>query len=92
MHHAPVVVYAAAGWLQANIVKGMLEAAEIPVQLSGEGIGSVYGFALGPLGLVEILVPAERAAEAEGLIAAMERGEIEGSTSPPSESESPPGQ
>ena len=78
MPHSPVVVYAAAGWLQANIVKGMLEAAEIPAQLSGEGLGTVYGLTVGPLGLVEVLVPADRAAEAKALIAAMESGEMGG--------------
>lgn len=77
MPQSPVVVYSAAGQLQANIVKGMLEAAGIPAQLSQEGAGAAYGLTVGPLGLVEILVPADRAEEAEALIAAMERGEMD---------------
>jgi len=73
-----VVVYTAAGQLQASIIKGLLEAAEIPAQLSQEGAGSVYGLSVGPLGRVEILVPASRAREAKALMAAMERGELKG--------------
>jgi hypothetical protein len=82
MSASPVVVYTAPGQLQAQIVKGLLEAQGIPAQLSGEGAGAAYGLTVGLLGLVEILVPANRAAEAEKLIAAMESGELGDEPSP----------
>jgi len=72
-----VVVYTAAGQMEANIVKGMLEAAGIPVELSQESAGTVYGLTVGTMGLVEILVPEQRADEAKALIEAMQRGDLE---------------
>ena len=72
-----VVVYTAAGRMEANIVKGMLEAAGIPVELSQESAGTVYGLTVGTMGLVEILVPEKRADEAKALIEAMRRGDLE---------------
>jgi len=72
-----VVVYTAAGQMEANIVKGMLEAAGIPVKLSQESAGTVYGLTVGTMGLVEILVPEQRADEAKALIEAMRRGDLE---------------
>jgi len=72
-----VVVYTAAGQMEANIVKGMLEAAGIPVELSQESAGTVYGLTVGTMGLVEILVPEQRADEAKALIEAMRRGDLE---------------
>jgi hypothetical protein len=72
-----VVVYTAAGQMEANIVKGLLEAAGIGVALSQESAGTVYGFTVGAMGLVEVLVPEARAQEAKALIAAMQRGELE---------------
>ena len=72
-----VIVYSAAGQLQGSIIKGLLEAAGIPVYLAQEGAGAAYGLTVGPLGLVEIQVPSERAAEAEALLRAMERGELD---------------
>jgi hypothetical protein len=77
MTQSLAVVYAAAGRIEANIVKGMLEAAGIPVELSQESAGTVYGFTVGTMGLVEILVPEQRAEEARALIEAMRRGELE---------------
>ena len=53
------VLEEAPGALQAEIMRGVLEAQEIPVVLSQEGIGHVYGLTVGPLGSVKILVPAK---------------------------------
>lgn len=72
-----VVVYATAGSGHAAIIQTMLEAAGIPVQTSQEGAGAAYGFTVGPLGRVEILVPEPYAAQAADLLAAMERGDLE---------------
>ena len=44
------------GQLQAEIIRGFLEAQEIQVMLSQEGIGRVYGLTVGPAGRVQILV------------------------------------
>jgi hypothetical protein len=46
------------GQLQAEIIRGFLEAQEIQVMLSQEGIGRVYGLTVGPAGRVQILVHA----------------------------------
>jgi len=45
------------GDLEAELIKGMLEAQEIPVLLSREGAGRAFGLTVGPMGEVEILVP-----------------------------------
>lgn len=52
------VVYETNGSFQAEILKGLLEAQEIPVFLSQEGVGRAYGLTLGTLGRTQILVPA----------------------------------
>ena len=51
------VVYEANGTFQAELLRGLLEAQEIPVVLSQEGVGKVYSVTVGTLGLVQILVP-----------------------------------
>lgn len=72
-----VVIYTASGQFQAEIIKGLLQAAGIPVQLTQESTGAVYALTVGPLGEVEVLVPETYAEQAEALIAAMERGELD---------------
>jgi len=72
-----IVVYIAAGQVEANLVKSLLEAEGIPVMVSQEGAGTVFGFTVGLMGRAEILVPASRAAEARALLEAMEGGELE---------------
>jgi len=79
MSHKLVVVYTATGQMQANIVKGLLEANGIPVVLSQESAGATYGFTVGAMGLVDLLVTEDRRAEAEALLAEMTRGELESS-------------
>ena len=71
-----IVVYTAVGPGEADIVRGTLVAAGIPAETSREGAGAVYGFTVGALGLVDILVPADHAAQAAELIAAMRRGDL----------------
>lgn len=72
-----VVVYTAAGQIEASLIKGLLEAAGIPAMISQEGAGVAYGLTVGPLGEARILVREEDAAEARELLAAMEHGELE---------------
>ena len=76
MTHPLVVAYTTAGQIEANIIKGMLEAAGIPAAISQEGAGAAFGFTVGALGMVDILVAEQHADEARKLIAAMQRGEL----------------
>jgi hypothetical protein len=76
MHPRFVVVYTTAGPGQAAIIRGTLEAAGIPTETSQEGAGAAYGFTVGPLGMVDILVPEAYAAEAEALLAALRQGDL----------------
>src|ERR1700687_2033591 len=71
-----VVVYTAGDPGLADIIQSALRAAGIPAQTSREGAGAVYGLTVGPLGMVDILVPEDHAAQAEALLAAMRRGEL----------------
>lgn len=54
-----VVVYRAAGIHEAEIVKGYLEAQDIPVDLDYESVGPVVGLTLDGLGEVRVVVPAD---------------------------------
>ena len=71
-----VVVYTTSGPGEATIIQSVLGAAGIPCELSREGAGAAYGLTVGPLGMVDILVPEAHAAAAEALLAAMERGDL----------------
>jgi len=71
-----IVVYTAVSPGEADIVKGTLIAAGIPAETSREGAGAAYGFTVGPMAMVDILVAADHAAQAEELIAAMRRGDL----------------
>ena len=72
-----VVVYTAAGQLRAQIVRGLLEAAGVPVETAQEGAGAQYAFTVGPMGEVDVLVPADRLAEAQAVVVAFEHGDLE---------------
>ena len=63
-----VVIATAVGPMQANLIKSQLEAHNIPVMLSQESAGAAYGFTVGTMGLVDILVAEEHAAEARTII------------------------
>ena len=71
-----VVVYTAAGPGLADIVKGSLLAAGIPATTAREGAGAAYGITVGPLGVVDILVPEEDVDQAQALLSAMQRGDL----------------
>ena len=61
-------VYRTAGLMQAEIIKGRLESAGIPVMLDYESLGRVMGITVDGLGEVRILVPNGRADEAKELL------------------------
>ena len=68
-HEGMTTVYRTSGLMQAEIVKGRLESAGIPVMLDYESLGRVMGITIDGLGEVRILVPNERADEAKELLA-----------------------
>jgi hypothetical protein len=65
------------GDLQAELLRGLLEAQEIPVLLSREGAGKAYGFTVGPLGGVDILVPDKFVQSAKSILKMYQGGEFE---------------
>ncbi|HCU56932.1 MAG TPA: hypothetical protein DF984_01660 [Anaerolineaceae bacterium] len=77
-----IKVYTAAGELDAEMVKGFLEAQGIKVMLVQESIGRTYGLTVGMLGEVQLLVPNDQAEEARNIIEEMEDGNFEGTEYP----------
>lgn len=72
-----VTVYVAQGLLRANVIRGALESAGIPVILKYESVGPTIGLTMNGLGRVEIRVPAEWEQEAQDLLTTEPRsGEI----------------
>ena len=67
-----VKVYTAAGELEAEMVKGFLEAQGIQVMLVQESIGRTLGLAAGKLGEVKILVPDGQVEQAKVLLQEVE--------------------
>lgn len=65
------------GDLQAEILRGLLEAQGIPVLLSQEGAGRAMGLSVGPLGEVEILVPEDYHQQALQVLADYRAGRFE---------------
>ena len=65
------------GKLQAEIIRGMLQAQGIEVMLSQESAASIYGFGIGPMAEVEILVPPDQLEAARELLKAYDEGSLE---------------
>ncbi len=57
-----------AGDLQAELLRGLLEAQGIQVILNQEGAGRALGLNVGPLGEVEILVPTSQLESAKQIL------------------------
>jgi hypothetical protein len=57
-----------ANYLEAQIIKGRLESEGIPVLLSYESAGLVYGIIVDGLGEVKIMVPKRLAEEAKEIL------------------------
>lgn len=70
----------APGDLQAEILKGFLEAQGIPVWLSQEGAGRAYGIGVGELGRVQILVPTHYLEQARAVMNDYYAGKFEASS------------
>jgi hypothetical protein len=56
------------GELQAELLRGLLEAQDIPVMLNQEGAGRAYGINVGRLGQIQILVPSDYAVQARAIL------------------------
>lgn len=56
------------GDFQAQLLRGLLEAQGITVQLSQEGAGRAIGLSIGALGEVQILVPSDSKALAQRIL------------------------
>jgi hypothetical protein len=64
----PLVTVRAANYMEAQIIKGRLESEGIPVLLSYESAGLIYGITIDGLGEVRIMVPQHLAEEAKEIL------------------------
>ena len=65
------------GDLQAELLRGLLEAQDIPVVLSQEGAGRAIGLTVGPMGEVRILVPGNHISQARRVMDQYQAGDFE---------------
>jgi len=72
-----IVLDEVAGMFQAEILRGLLEAQEIPTVLSQEGAGRAIGLTIGSMGTVQILVPSKDQERARELLDAYYSGDVE---------------
>ncbi|NLW08065.1 MAG: DUF2007 domain-containing protein [Clostridia bacterium] len=63
------------GRLEALFIQSLLQGEGILVRLKGEATGNVYIFNTGPMGQVEIQVPANQITQARELLKAAAEGE-----------------
>lgn len=71
-----VVVYTAAGQVEAHLIISLLESAGIPAGIVQEGAGAAFGFTMGLMGEAQILVAEKNARAARELLDAYERGDL----------------
>ena len=64
----PLVTVRTAKYMEAQIIKGRLESEGIPVLLSYESAGLIYGLTVDGLGEVKIMVPKPLAEEAKEIL------------------------
>lgn len=76
------VIEKVSGELQGELLRGLFEAQGIPVTLNQEGAGRAYGIGVGALGLVQILVPSNYAAEARQVLEQYYAGDFEADEAP----------
>jgi len=80
------VVYRAMAQVEAEIIRGMLEAQDLKVLISQEGYAGALGVTV-DLGQIEVLVPNDQVAEAERILSEYESGEMDGDGESGSEGE-----
>lgn len=71
------VVYLAEGRIEAQSVKLLLESFGLTAYINQESAGIAYGLTVGPLGVVEVLVPQDQVSDARKIIQDMENGKLE---------------
>jgi hypothetical protein len=84
-----VLVDQVEGQLQAELLKGLLEAQGLMVWLNQQGASRAYAVSVGSLGMVEILVPKSQVEQAKQVIEAYYKGDydnMELKGSPPEDS------
>jgi hypothetical protein len=64
--------------IQAEILRGLLEAQEIKVWLSQEGAGRALGLSFTPMGEVLVMVPTSQVALAKEILTRYFEGNLEG--------------
>jgi len=64
-----VTVHRSNGTTEAEILRTMLESFGIPARVSGESIRTPFGQSIDGMGVALLLVPANRAAEAQDILA-----------------------
>jgi hypothetical protein len=70
-------VATASGMMEAEILKGMLQAQGVTVWLRHESAGSAIGLGVGPLALVDICVPLDQESEALAVLEDYSSGALE---------------
>ena len=68
-----LVTVRTAKYMEAQIIKGRLESEGIPVLLSYESAGLIYGLTVDGLGEVKIMVPQHLAEEAKEILGVVEK-------------------
>jgi hypothetical protein len=68
MDRNDIVVGTTSGVLEAEILRSLLKSRGIDARLSHEALTTIYGFGVGPLAEVEIIVPADQAKEARQIL------------------------
>lgn len=71
------VVYIASGGIEAESIKILLESFGLKAFINQESAGKTYGLTVGPLGMVEVLVPSVQVEEARKIIADLNAGKFE---------------
>lgn len=64
------VTVAVRDWMEAQLIKGLLESSGFLVRLQAEPLGKVYGLTVSPMGTVLVQVPEPAAEQARALLAA----------------------
>jgi len=72
-----VLVDKVQGQLQAELLKGLLEAQGIMVWLNAQGAAHAYAVSVGTMGAVELLVPSSAVEQTRQILDAYYRGEFE---------------
>jgi hypothetical protein len=71
------LVWTAAGMLDAEMIRSLLESFGIKAALLQESAGAAYGINFGPLGDVDVYVPQEMADKAKEILADYQSGKLD---------------